>query len=97
MAAGKKGHPPARRNSANTQQTNLKANTMSNPQFPVNADTMNALVKAFGAFAMTMARNVKPEQRAGMAEDLATLAKHAEKQGDTTLETLLIDIHRAIV
>lgn len=84
-------------NNMPTQQTTLKANTMSNPQFPANADTMNALVKAFGAFAMTVARNVRPEQRAGMAEDLATLAKEAEKQGDTTLETLLIDIHRSIV
>lgn len=85
-------------NNTPTQQTTLKEDTMSNnPQFPANADTMNALVKAFGAFAMTMARNVKPEQRAGMAEDLATLAKAAEKQGDTTLETLLIDLHRAIV
>lgn len=84
-------------NNMPTQQTTLKANTMSNPQFPANADTMNALVKAFGAFAMTVARNVRPEQRAGMAEDLATLAKEAEKQGDATLETLLIDIHRSIV
>lgn len=69
---------------------------MSNERFPANAATMNAIVSAMGAFAMAVARNVSPAQRAGMADDLAALAKNAEKQGDTTLETLLIDMHRSI-
>ena len=62
----------------------------------VNAATLNAMVSAMGALAMAVARQMTPEQREGMGLDLASIAKHAESSGDTVLETLLIDMHRAI-
>jgi hypothetical protein len=54
------------------------------------------MVSSVGALVMVLARQLTPEQREGMATDLAALAKNAERNGDTTLETLLIDMHRAI-
>lgn len=69
---------------------------MKNERFPANAQTMNAIVSSVGALAMCLARQLTPEQRDGLATDLAKLAANAEKNGDTTLETLLIDMHRAI-
>lgn len=69
---------------------------MNTEKFAVNAVTLNAMVSSVGALAMVLARQLTPEQREGMATDLAALAKNAERDGDTTLETLLIDMHRAI-
>lgn len=63
--------------------------------FKADATTMNALVSAIGALTMCLTRQMTPEQQAGFADDLARLAKNAEHRGDTTLETLLIDLHRA--
>ena len=65
-------------------------------KFKNDAATMNALVNAQGAFAMCLARVLTPEQREELASGLAAIAGQAEKNGDTTLETLLIDMHRAI-
>lgn len=45
---------------------------------------------------MCIARVLTPEQRADLATGLAAIATQAEKAGDTTLETLLIDMHQAI-
>lgn len=64
--------------------------------FPANAETMNAMVSAMGALAMAVAHVLTPEQQAGMAQALAAIAKKAEADGDVALETLLIDMHRAI-
>ncbi|MCY1251437.1 hypothetical protein D3C87_1992310 [compost metagenome] len=58
--------------------------------------TMNALVSSVGALAMVLTRRLTPEQRAEAATEIAALAKSAEKRGDTLLETMLIDMHRAI-
>ncbi|MDP3651064.1 MAG: hypothetical protein Q8R67_05205 [Rhodoferax sp.] len=69
---------------------------MKNEHFPVNAQTLNAMVSSVGALAMVFARQLTPEQREGMATDLAKLAINAEKNGDPVLETLLMDMHRAI-
>lgn len=63
--------------------------------FKADATTMNAIVSALGALTICLTRQMPPEQRAGFADDLARLAKNAEQNGDTTLETLLIDLHRA--
>ncbi|MBB6578455.1 broad specificity polyphosphatase/5'/3'-nucleotidase SurE [Comamonas odontotermitis] len=65
-------------------------------QFPANAETMNAIVSGMGALALSMAYALEPEQRAKMAEAIARLTKQAEEQGNTTLETLLMDMHRVI-
>lgn len=61
----------------------------------VNADTVNTLVSALGAVVMCLARQMPPTQREAFANELAALAGAAEKSGDTTLETLLIDLQRA--
>ena len=58
--------------------------------------TMNALVSSIGALAMVLTRRLSPEQREEAAAEIAALAKSAEKRGDTLLETMLIDMHRAI-
>lgn len=64
--------------------------------FKNDAATMNAVIRAQGALAMCIARALTPEQRNQIATDLAAIAGQAEKNGGTTLETLLIDMHRAI-
>lgn len=65
-------------------------------KFAPNADTLNAITSAMGALAMCITRNLEPAQRQAIASDIARLAAAAEKSGDTTLETLLIDMHRAV-
>ena len=69
---------------------------MKSEKFQINAQTLNAMVASVGALAMVFARQLTPEQRAAMATDLAALAENAQKNGDATLETLLIDMHNAI-
>ncbi|WP_304306255.1 hypothetical protein [Pseudacidovorax intermedius] len=58
--------------------------------------TINAIVSSVGALAMVLTRRMTPEQRAETAMEIAALARDAEKRGDTLLETMLIDMHRAI-
>lgn len=67
-----------------------------NNKLTLNADTVNAIVSAMGALAMCITRHLTPEQRTAVANDLARLASTAEASGDTTLETLLIDLQRAV-
>ena len=62
---------------------------------PVNADTLNTIVDAMGAIVMCLTRQLTPEQRAGFRTDLARLATRAEKDGNTQLETLLMDLRNA--
>lgn len=63
--------------------------------FKPDAKTLNAITSAMGAIVMCITARMTAEQRAGVASDLARLAALAEKNGDTTLETLLIDLNRA--
>ena len=65
-------------------------------EFKNDAATMNALIRAQGALALCIARVLTPEQRSEMAIGLAAIATQAKKVGDTTQETILIDMHRAI-
>ena len=64
---------------------------------PFNADTLNTLVDAMGAITLCVSRQLTPEQRTAFKSDLARLAIRAEKDGNTTLETLLIDLRNAAV
>jgi len=64
--------------------------------FEVNAETLNAMVSAMGALAACVAHVLDPDQRERMASAMSALARQAEASGDTTLETLLIDMHRVI-
>lgn len=59
---------------------------------PLNAETVNAMVDAMGAITLCLTRQLTADQRTGFRADLARLAVRAEKDGNTTLETLLIDL-----
>ena len=63
--------------------------------FKADAATMNALINALGALVIVTVRQLPPEKQKAFADDLARLAKNAERKGDTITETLLIDLHRA--
>ena len=63
--------------------------------FKADAATMNALINAMGALVIVTVRQLPPEKQKAFADDLARLAKNAERNGDTITETLLIDLHRA--
>ena len=63
-------------------------------RFPMNAESMNAVIDALGAVVMSLSDSMPPEQRAVFAQNLAKLAKNAENRGMVPLETLLIDLHR---
>lgn len=67
------------------------------PTMPLNADTINTLVDAMGAITLCVSRQLTPEQRTAFKSDLARLAIRAEKDGNTTLETLLIDLRNVAV
>lgn len=64
---------------------------------PLNAETVNAMVDAMGALTLCLTRQLNPEQRVGFKADMARLAASSEKNGNTTLETLLIDLRNAAV
>jgi hypothetical protein len=68
---------------------------MTKDTFKPDAKTLNAMTSAMGAIVMCITGRMAPEQKAGVAEDFARLAAMAERNGDTVLETLLIDLHRA--
>lgn len=89
---GVAGVTPLRLRLPNTKR---KAPAMTNENFKPDAQTLNAITSAMGAVVMCITHNLSAEQRAGVARDLARLAVAAEKNGDTVLETLLIDLNRA--
>lgn len=64
---------------------------------PLSAGTLNAMVDAMGALTLCLTRQLNPEQRKGFKADMARLAIRAEKDGNTTLETLLMDLRNAAV
>jgi hypothetical protein len=68
---------------------------MSQGTFPNDAETMNAVINSIAAVVFATVRRLPPEQQKAFADDLARLAKNAERQGHATLETLLIDLHSA--
>ena len=68
---------------------------MDNLKF--DATTMNAVISALGAVVFATVRRLPPDQQQAFANDLSRLASNAERQGDATLETLLIDLHQAAV
>jgi len=63
--------------------------------FKADADTMNAFVSGMGAVVFALVRQLEPAKQVAFANDLAALAKRAEADGETTVETLLLDLHKA--
>ena len=78
-----------------TRTNFTKGLLMKNETFKVDAQTLNAMTSAMGAIVMCITGRMTAEQKSGIASDLARLAAVAERNGDTVLETLLIDLHRA--
>ena len=68
---------------------------MTHKGLTLDSKTVNAMTAAMGAIVMCITASLSPEQRAGIASNLARLAAQAERNGDTVLETLLIDLHQA--
>lgn len=64
-------------------------------KLPVNADTMNAMINAMGAIVFAVVRQLPADKQAAFANDLAGMAKAAEKRGATVEETILIDLQNA--
>lgn len=62
---------------------------------PLTAGTANAIVSALGAVVFATVRRLPPADQKAFANDLAAMARCAEKSGDTALETLLMDLHQA--
>lgn len=65
-------------------------------RFKADAETMNALFDALAAFALSLSTTLPEAQQDALADNLARLAKNAERRGLSTLETALIDLHRAV-
>lgn len=69
---------------------------MNNPPNETNtAQILNTIVDAMGAMVMCMARQLTPEQRRAMANDMARLSANASATGNTPLGSLLSDLARA--
>lgn len=62
-------------------------------KLPVNADTLNAMFNAMASVVFAAVRQQPPDRQQAFAQDLAGLAKNAEKRGATTEEMFLIDLH----
>lgn len=64
-------------------------------QLPLDEQAVNTLAGALCALVVSLSTRMSERQRTAFADDLASLARDAEAHGDTQLETLLIDLHRA--
>lgn len=62
-----------------------------------DAKALNAVVTALGAVVFATVRRLPEAERKAFADDLAVMAAARSDAGDTTGETLLIDMHRAAV
>lgn len=63
--------------------------------FPVNAETINALVDGMGALVMCLAKQMPAEGKAQLAGDLARLSANATASGNTVVGRLINDLSRA--
>ncbi|MGI9218107.1 MAG: hypothetical protein ACR2JA_14045 [Hydrogenophaga sp.] len=65
-------------------------------QKPIPVDqAAQALHEALGAVLIALCDTMPFEQKDKFAHNLARLARNAEAQGNTILETVLIDLHNA--
>lgn len=64
-------------------------------RFPADATTMNALFDALGHVVIALAASMPQAQKKAFADQLAAAANSAERNGQATLETTLIDLYRA--
>ena len=70
---------------------------MTDPQnFPADAEMLRTLRDALACSMMAITQAMPAAQRAAVAANLAQLAGLAEQRGQGTLETALLDLHRAV-
>ncbi|GCL61509.1 hypothetical protein [Pseudaquabacterium pictum] len=62
-------------------------------KLPVNAQTLNAMFNVMAGIVFATVRQLPADRQAAFAQDLAGLAKNAEKRGETTEEMFFIDLH----
>ena len=64
-------------------------------RYPADEATMRTLYDALNMVVIALAETMPPPHRAQFAANLAGLARAAEKQGNTQLETALMDLWRS--
>lgn len=70
---------------------------MTDPnRFPANEETLRALRDAQACMLIAITASMPSKQRAVVAAKISELAGLAERNGHTTLETALLDLHRAV-
>lgn len=67
---------------------------MSDTSVEFSGASMRALMDAMSALTFAVARQLSSDQQDGLATDLSRLAKDANNNGNTELETLLLDMHQ---
>ncbi|RIX74456.1 hypothetical protein [Acidovorax cavernicola] len=65
--------------------------------FRNDAEAMNAVINGLGALVFALVHELPTERRAGFAATLAHLANAARREGASTTEAVLTDLHRAAV
>lgn len=68
---------------------------MDDHKFPVNAETMNAIVTGIGAVVFALTRQLSPEQQKSFQTDLLALSRARNRVGDTTAGTMILDLAAA--
>lgn len=66
-------------------------------KFRSDAETMNAVIDGLGALVFAVVRELPAERRAGFAATLEHLANAARREGASTTEAVLADLHRAAI
>lgn len=66
-------------------------------KLPPDGAAINAIARALGAVVFATVRRLPAAEREAFAQDLALMAQAQSDSGDTTGETLLIDLHQAAV
>lgn len=71
---------------------------MNQPQqgFPADEETLRALRDAQACMLIAITQSMPATQREAVANNLAELAGLALKRGQSTLESALLDLHRAV-
>lgn len=68
---------------------------MNEPEFPVNADTLNAIITSLGGLTYALTEQLPPAQRKALSKKLVLMARSRNAAGDTTAGTMLLDMAAA--
>ena len=67
---------------------------MNNTNMEFSGTSLRAVMDAMNALTFALARQLSPDQQDGLATDLSRLAKDAQLNGNSELESLLLDLHQ---